>query len=155
MSAARRPWQRAISEAAVSGAVASVLSGCALAVCGRTESGTAAGPVNGPSQWLWGRTAAYRRDATLRHTLVGYVIHHLMASGWAFAHEYCWGARPRGWRRELGIGAATAAAACFVDYRLTPQRLQPGFEVQLSKRSLLLVYASFAVGLALARSRKR
>jgi hypothetical protein len=155
MSADRRPWQRAISEAAVSGAVASVLSAGALAVCGRTENDTAAGPVNGPSQWLWGRTAAYRRDATLRHTLVGYVIHHLMASGWAFAHE-CWcGARPRAWWRELGSGAATAAAACFVDYRLTPQRLQPGFEAQLSKRSLLLVYASFAVGLALARRRKR
>jgi hypothetical protein len=150
-----RRWTEAAKEASISGGIASLLSAAALGVCGRAESGSAAGPVNGPSQWLWGRPAAHRRAATLRHTLVGYVVHHAMASGWALVHEKCWGARSRGFLGELGIGATTAAAACFVDYRLTPQRLQPGFDAQLSKRSLLLVYASFAVGLALARSRKR
>jgi hypothetical protein len=39
--------------------------------------------------------------------------------------------------------------ACFVDYRMTPERLTPGFEHRLSSRALLGVYACFAVGLAL------
>jgi hypothetical protein len=36
-----------------------------------------------------------------------------------------------------------------VDYKLTPRRLQPGFEAQLSKKSLVYVYAAFAIGLAI------
>ena len=56
-------------------------------------------------------------------------------------------------------GAVTAAAvACFVDYRLTPRRLTPGFEHRLSSKALLAVYACFAVGLAIgsmAAARRR
>jgi hypothetical protein len=44
--------------------------------------------------------------------------------------------------------AATSVLACFVDYRLTPDRLTPGFEKRLSRRSLFVVYALFAAGLA-------
>jgi hypothetical protein len=44
---------------------------------------------------------------------------------------------------------AVAAVAYFVDYRLTPRRLMPGYERRISGRSLLAVYASLAAGLAL------
>jgi hypothetical protein len=44
---------------------------------------------------------------------------------------------------------AVAALAYFVDYRLTPRRLTPGYERRLSGRALLAVYASLAAGLAL------
>jgi hypothetical protein len=43
-----------------------------------------------------------------------------------------------------------AAIANVVDFKLTPQRLTPGFEKHLSKRSLAIVYVSFAAGLAAA-----
>jgi hypothetical protein len=43
--------------------------------------------------------------------------------------------------------AATAAVACFVDYRVARGRFQPGFEKHLDRGSLTLVYASFALGL--------
>lgn len=148
-------WKQTLTEALLSGAVASTLSAAVLGICGRAENGSAAGPVNGPSQWVWGRSAARRRAATLRYTLIGYLIHHAMASGWALVHERCWGNGRRDLKRELGLGAATAAVACFVDYRLAPKRLRPEFEQQLSRTSLLLVYASFALGLAIVRSRKR
>ena len=49
---------------------------------------------------------------------------------------------------KLASAAAASAVACFVDYKLTPQRLHPGFDVRLSKRSLALVYGAFAIGLA-------
>lgn len=41
--------------------------------------------------------------------------------------------------------------ACWVDYKLTPRRLQPGFEQRLSTPSMVAVYGSFALGLALAQ----
>jgi hypothetical protein len=40
------------------------------------------------------------------------------------------------------------ALAAFVDYRLTPKRLTPGFEAHLSRSSMLGVFAAIGVGLA-------
>lgn len=156
MSPTTHAWQRALKAGLVSGAVASLTSAAALALLGRNEAGTAAGPLNGPSQWLWGRRAASRRRASVRHTAIGYLIHHVMASGWAVLHERACGPAPsRSASSELAKGAVTAALACAVDYQATPKRLQPGFERQLSRKSLAVVYAAFAVGLALARYGRR
>jgi hypothetical protein len=152
-------WKRAFRDALYSGAMASVASAAALALCGKLEGTTASGPINGPSQWVWGRGAAYRRRADFRHTVVGYAVHHLMATGWAVLHEKAFGretgevSRPRAQR--LREGAITATAACLVDYKVAPRRLQPGFDVQLSKPSLLIVYAAFALGLSLGHSVNR
>lgn len=150
--ASSKPWRQAARRAVYSGAAASLLSAAVLAIRGRREQGTAAGPNNGPSQWIYGRSAAYRRDASLKYTLVGLAIHHLSATGWALLHERVFnhGGKPQSGGGRVLRAAATAAVANFVDYKLTPQRLQPGFEVQLSKKSLVYVYAAFALGLALA-----
>ena len=143
-------WKRIARSAAVSGAAGSLLSAAVLALCGHIENRSAAGPLNGPSQWVFGRGAAHRRAPTLRHTLTGLLIHHATATGWALLHERFFGEdkarQSRG--RRLARAAVTAGVANFVDFRLTPRRLQPGFEVQLSKTSLLAVYAAFALGLA-------
>jgi hypothetical protein len=143
-------WKRAGSRALRSGAAASLLSAVALAALGRIENRSAAGPLNGPSQWIFGRWAAYLRSPSLRHTLTGILIHHLSATGWALLHERLLG---RGKvsqtpAQRFGRAAATAAVANLVDFKLTPKRLTPGFEHQLSRKSLLVVYAAFAVGLA-------
>ena len=124
-----------------------------MAACGLAENRSGAGPINGPSQWIWGRSAAYRRRASVRHTVVGYCVHHVLATGWAVLHERAFGrGKPRqSIERRLAAGATTAAVACFVDYQLTPIRLRPGFETQLSRKSLALVYAAFALGLAASR----
>jgi hypothetical protein len=149
-------WRAACARGIRSGAVASVLSAAALALGGARERGSAAWPLNGPSQWLWGRHAAHRSRPTLRHTVVGYAIHHAMSTAWAIVHEKLAG-RPERVRplRELGRGGATAALACFVDYRLTPRRLEPGFDVPLSRPSMLGAYAAFAIGLAASRCVRR
>jgi hypothetical protein len=147
-------WREAVRRGALSGTLASVLSSLALALCGRREAGTALGPLNGPSQWIWGEPAAHVRRATWRHTAIGYAIHHLMSVGWATLHEKHF-ARPavrRSPASYLATGALTAAAAAFADYRVVPRRFGPGFEKQLGRASLLAVYAAFAVGLALGSS---
>jgi hypothetical protein len=144
-------WKRAGSRALRSGAAASLLSAVALVLGGLIENRAAAGPLNGPSQWVFGRWAAYLRRPSVRHTLTGILIHHLSATGWALLHERFLG---RGKvaqtpAQRIGRAAATAVVANIVDFKLTPKRLTPGFEHQLSRKSLFFVYAAFAVGLAI------
>ncbi|HEU5136472.1 MAG TPA: hypothetical protein VFU13_15080 [Steroidobacteraceae bacterium] len=144
-------------QALISGAVASVLSAAVLVLCGQIENRRPAGPLNGPSQWVFGRWAARMREPSLRHTLTGFLIHHVSATGWAVLHERILGKNKarQTFPARLGRAALTSAAANFVDFQLTPKRLRPGFETQLSRKSLFAVYAAFAIGLALVAPRER
>ncbi len=146
-------WREAFDRALVSGSTASLLSAVALAACGKIECGTPFGPQNGPSQWVWGERAAYRRDASLRHTAVGYGIHHMSSLLWATLHEKHVArlVRDKPFAAKLAAAGLTALVANVVDFQLTPRRLKPGFEKQLSRKSLFAVYAAFALGLALRR----
>lgn len=136
----------------VSGTAAALASSVMLALCGWIENRKPFGPNNGPSQWLWGTPAARRTDFSPRYTLPGYFIHHAMSLMWSRMHHFVFAPRARSQplQQRVAQGAATAAVACFVDYRLTPRRLQPGFEQQLSRKSLFLVYASFGIAMGLA-----
>lgn len=147
-------WKPAVKQAVVSGAAASLLSTITLALCGHAENSRPAGPVNGPSQWVYGRRAAYVRRASLRHTLVGFFVHHLMSMGWALVHERLFGQgkHNHSLAKRVARGAVTAAVANLVDFQVAPTRLRPGFEVQLSRKALFLVYAAFAVGLTVTLS---
>lgn len=144
-------WKQAGRRALWSGSMAAMLSALTLAVCGAVERKRPAGPMNGPSQWLFGERAAHRRRASLRHTASGYAIHHGASLGWAtLHHKHVADLVGRtSMPRRLTAAAATATLAYLVDYHLVRGRLQPGFDKQLSGTSLLAVYASFAVGLAL------
>lgn len=155
---------RAAARAAlVSGSFGSVISTLALAVCGKLEEGSAAGPNNGPSQWVWGEEEAYTRQATLRHTAVGYAVHHLTSVGWATAHEYVFGSRSqasKGLLRHCLEAAGTATTAYVADYHFTPSRFRPGFKKHLGPASIAAAYAAFALGLAMGsalhhRTRRR
>lgn len=154
----RAMMKRLAGEAVVSGSAASLASAAALMACSAAHEGSAAGGLNGPSQWLWGEAEAYTREATLRHTAAGYAIHHATSTFWAVLHEAVFGGR----RRKPAIqhcaeAAASAATAYVVDYYLTPRRLRPGFEKHVSPTGMVAVYAAFAAGLAItaiARDRR-
>lgn len=142
-------WSRAFRAALLSGSAASVASTFALLWCGRREVNDGAAPLNGPSQWIWGTHAPYCSGFSVRHTVVGYAIHHLASIFWAVAFERF---RPTGWEAMPAVAAAalTSVTASIVDYQFTPRRFRPGFEKRLSRSSLTLVYAAFAAGLAAA-----
>jgi len=146
-----KPWRRALRDALVSGTSASITSTAVLMTCGAHEAGHALAPTNATSHWYWGDGATRRNRFSWRHTVLGYATHHGASVFWAFLYEMLFGTR----RAEkpapvaLAQGAAIAALACFVDYRLTPRRLMPGYEQRLSRRSLTAVYAAFGAGLAL------
>jgi hypothetical protein len=83
--------------------------------------------------------------------LLGYAIHHASATLWAVLYEKWFerNAQQKAIIPAVAGGTAVAALACFVDYKVTPRRLHPGYEMRLSTRSLLLVYGVFGVALAL------
>jgi hypothetical protein len=148
-------WVRlgaAARRALFSGASASISSAVALAICSRIDEGSYAGGLNGPSQWLWGQAEAYTRKATLRHTAVGYVIHHLTSVFWATSYERIFGepGRRKTPLRRCAEAAISSAGAYVVDYHLTPLRLRPGFKKHLRTPSMFVVYGAFALGLAAA-----
>ena len=116
------------------------------ALLARPRTGSAASPANAPSQWLWGEPARHRHDVTLRHTLLGYAIHHASSVFWAVAHET---AIDRYRARPSRIAPVVAATAMAVDYQVVPKRLRPGFERHLSRVGLVAVYAAFAAGLTI------
>jgi hypothetical protein len=145
-------WKAALREGAISGSLASVLSAAFLALAGERECRHhPAAPVNAISHWIWDEPALREDGASARHTLAGFAIHHAASIWWGVWHAKAWGTREVAKRPvpALAGAAAAAAIACFVDYRMTPERLTPGFEHRLSSRALLGVYACFALGLAL------
>lgn len=143
-----------IPRALVSGSAASIVSTAALGLCGAHEEGSAAGPINGPSQWLWGQSEAHTRRLTWRHTATGYAIHHAMSILWAITYEHLQDRSAQGraapsLMATCGNAALVGTLAYVVDYGVAPRRLRPGFRKHLGSRSIFLAYAGFGVGLAL------
>lgn len=147
----RSPARSVLRTGLIAGAFASVASSMALAVCGRREAGSSSAPHNAISHWIWDREALFRKSPTLRHTVLGYAIHHGSATFWAVLYAWLHANRRPAQSLPAALSGAGMAAgvACAVDFLATPRRLTPGFEHHLSKASLAAVYASFAVGLAL------
>ncbi|NHZ92270.1 hypothetical protein F2P45_25170 [Massilia sp. CCM 8733] len=144
-------WKTASARGLISGAVASVLSTAALTALGKATDGSSFGPTNAISHWVWGDRAARRNGPSWRYTATGYLIHHASATFWAVLFERLMARQldKQDPAVTLPAAAAVSALACFVDYRITPDRLKPGFEQRLSRPSLALVYGAFGLGLAL------
>ena len=140
----------ALQRGLVSGATSSILSTVALAVLGKKETGSAFAPTNAVSHWIYGDKAARHSSPSMRYTVPGYIIHHASATFWSILFERVAG-RYLDRKTPAGIltaSAATSAFAAFADYKLTPKRLQPGYEKRISTPGLAIVYAALALGLA-------
>jgi hypothetical protein len=132
------------------GTAASLASLAAIAACSRKDTGSALAAVNAESHWAWGDDAAQRDDFSWKYTVVGALTHQAASLFWAFCSERLFASRerPASVPAILGQSAATSALACAVDYTITPQRFTPGYELRLSRRSLVTVYVALAAGLA-------
>jgi hypothetical protein len=119
----------------------------ALLAYGERECDDMAAPLNGPSQWVWGRHAPFHDGFSWRYTGLGFLVHHVAATFWGAIYTVV-RARSRAPSDDLAAAAGVSAIACVVDYVLTPSRLKPGFEKRLPVRALAGVYAVFAAGLA-------
>lgn len=147
-----KPWPQAWDDGLEAGAVASVLSAVVLAIASKQETGSSFACLNATSHWIWGDGAARHQEASVRHTIAGYAIHHAASCFWGVLYERVLGERTAGLSAtpRVAAGLAAAAVACFVDYRVVPHRLSPGFELRLSRRAIAAGYLGFGLGLALA-----
>jgi hypothetical protein len=126
-----------------------VTSALAAAIASRIETRHAARPMNAVAHiYDGGRPPA--RDRGGRNTTVGFLIHTAASVWWALFYE----ALPRKHRNATGA-AAISALAYIVDYHVVHRRLRPGFEAHLSAPGLVLIYAAFAAGFAVAARLER
>ena len=142
-------WLRIGLSALVTGTAASVVSTAALALLARAEGKSTFQPTNATSHWLHGDSAASHREPDVAHTLIGYATHHASALFWAVSFEAWLDARPP--RTSAGLlrdACAMSAIAAAIDYGVTPKRLTPGWELVLSKRSMVATFGAMALGLA-------
>ncbi|MCB5186468.1 hypothetical protein LG200_00430 [Methylobacillus caricis] len=145
-------WKRGLD----SGNYASIISGVALALCGRVENKSYAAPFNAISHWVWGDDAFKHDEMDIRHTLLGYGIHHASAVFWALIYEQATKQRFEESALKLYRDAAIISLlACIVDFQITPSRFKPGFEKRLSNKALVAVYGAFALGLAWQKISRR
>lgn len=144
-------WKHILREGLISGTLAGLLSGAALLITGKRDTGSTLAAVNAESHWLWGDEALREDRLTLRHTLTGIVTHQLATVFWATLHAWVRGDRKAVRRLPEAVlgGIATSAAAAAIDYTLVPRRLTPGFEHRLSTGSMIGVFAAMAGGIAI------
>ena len=149
-------WSRTLRSALLSGSCASLASAAALAVAARLEGKGALQPINATSHWLHGDDAGSRTGLDGAHTGVGYATNHLASIFWAvFLEAWLARRRPAGAGSMLRDAVAMSAIAAVVDYRATPKRFTPGWELVLSRKGMALGYAGLAIGLAIGAGRSR
>lgn len=131
----------------VTGCVASVVALTGLLAVSKRQTGSAVAALNGSSQLLRGDDALHERKPRLRFTLPALLIHHASAHWWAAAQE-----NPllvKHVRHPALRAGAVTVFAVILDYGLLPRRLSPGYEGQLSRGGMALVFGALAGGLAL------
>jgi hypothetical protein len=142
-------WIRIGLSALVTGTVTSVVSTAALALLAKAEGQGTLQPTNATSHWLHGDEAARHDEFDVAHTLLGYATHHASAIFWAVPFEAWLAVRPPSTPADLLRNAcAMSAIAAAVDYGVTPKRLTPGWELVVSKNSMVATYGAMALGLA-------
>lgn len=146
--------------AIVSGSAAVIASAAVAAMRAPAEGSTPYAPLNAVTHCFWPRRAFAETGPSARFTLTGIAIHQASAIFWGVLFELVlmWrqGRAARPGRAAIVAGAgATAAVAYVVDYHAVPERLTPGFEAHLSRRSMFYIYAAFAAGFAVAAMCRR
>ncbi len=142
------PSTRIALSALITGTAASLMSTAALALLAKAEGKGALQPTSATSHWLHGDDAASHDEADVAHTLVGYGTHHASALFWALPFQVWLEARPpRDGLELLRDASVMSAIAAAVDYGITPKRLTPGWELVLSKRSMVATFGAMALGL--------
>lgn len=148
-----RPAMRAIDwvlyakRTLVTGCAASLAGLAALLAVSRCETGSPVAALNGSSQLVHGDEALRERRVRVRMLVPALLIHHASAHWWAAVHEHP--AVVARLRRPMLRAGAVMAFAAILDYGLLPRRLSPGYEGQLSRGGIALVFGALAGGLAL------
>lgn len=129
---------------ALGGAVAS--SGTAL-VLSRIRTGSYGPGVNCTAHWLHGQQAAKVEHLDVRHSLVGVAINAAAVFFWSWLYDKALGQKPTAMRAVI-ITALLGPVSCLIDYKATPKRFTPGWELVFSRSDMATIYFSMVVGMA-------
>ena len=127
--------------------LATAASTVTLSLLAKAQHMSAAQPLNATSHWLNGDAAAQDRQAGWRTTGVGLATHLAATGFWAVIYER-WLVRRRSPAAAFGKALAVVGLAALVDYRATPKRFTPGWELVFAPASMLAAYLALAGGLA-------
>ena len=132
-----------------SGSMAAVTSAAIASREAVNHGSSAIAPMNAVAHCLWPGEALIDERPSLRLTGTGALIHWGSGVFWGIAFEALLG-RKTSAASIVKTAAATAAIAYVVDYHVVPERVTPGFEAHMPRRSFLPIYAALGAGLALA-----
>lgn len=152
-----KPAARAARDSGQKSLICTLATFAAVALCGQIENGNAAAPLNAISHISYGDEALAQEELSLKYTGTALLLNKSANASWAALHEMLVGESQDDGNvaASLAGGALIAALAYFIDFRLVPKRLTPGFEHKLSGRSLLFVYVVLALALGLGGLRRR
>lgn len=135
--------------ALIAGASASAATTLTVALAGMAEQGSPWPALNSVSKMVHGNHAPWRNEPSWKYTGTGALLNTAAVLSWAAIYAVLRGRRTRtDYVRAVTAGAATSALAYVIDYHVVPERFTPGFEKRLPNRSLGLIYAALALGLA-------
>lgn len=135
--------------ALLAGASASAATTFTVALAGIAEQGSPWPALNSVSKMVHGNHAPWRHELSWKYTGTGTLLNTAAVFSWAAVYAVLRGTRTRtDYARAVTAGVATSALAYVIDYHLVPDRFTPGFEKRLPDRSIGLIYAALAIGLA-------
>jgi hypothetical protein len=135
----------------LAGASASAATTLTVALAGMVALGSPWPALNSISKMVRGNHAPWRNDLSWKYTGTGALLNSAAMFSWAAVYAVLRGRRTQtDYARAVTAGVATSALAYVVDYHIVPDRFTPGFERRLPDRSLGLIYAALALGLAVS-----
>ena len=133
----------------VAGAAASAATTLTVGLAGIAEQGSPWPALNSISKMVRGNHAPWRNEVSWKFTGTGALLNTAAVFSWATIYAVLRGPRTRtDYAKAVTAGVATSALAYVIDYHIVPERFTPGFEKRLPDRSLGLIYAALALGLA-------
>jgi len=131
----------------------SLACNAALLALSAIRTGSAAPGVNCTAHWLKGDAASRVRHFDGLHSGTGAATNVVAVLFWAVLYDRALGKQP-GLFRALVVTLALGPVSALVDYKATPKRFTPGWELVFSKRDMALVYAAMVTGMAFGATRR-
>lgn len=128
---------------AVGGALAS--TGAALALS-RLRTGSYGPGVNCTAHWLYGNKAADVHKLDAAHSFTGIATNTAAVFFWSWFYHKALGHQPK-ITRTLIATAALGPVSCLIDYKATPKRFTPGWELVFSRTDMAVIYLAMVLGM--------
>ncbi len=142
---AKRNW---LKDGAVTGIAGAAATTAIIAALGKAKGESAWTPFNAISHMLFGENAANVEGFNAKETLSGLGLNTSVVGVWGVLYEGL--ARKVPFPQSLAAGAAASALIWFIDYKVVPERLRPGFEKRLGPQGVAATYALLALSLGLS-----